>query len=409
MPVAGAIIGAVGAVGGGAMQANAAEDASQAQIQANRDAMQMQLAMFNTIRGDMMPSIQAGNIARQQLMAMLGLPVPIYSDQGGAGDGIQMEYGTRTREQESSIGNPEGFMQSLGGKYGDRATAGAWVHGPMDTLFEDPLLDSVFSDPRQEEKEVFLGFSGVGSEPEIVGYQQSSPQMGLDAFLNSTGYQFELGEGQKAVDRSAAARGGALSGRAIKEAQRYSQGLASTRVGDYLNRLAAMAGLGQTATSTAGGYGMQTAGNVGGLLQSSGAARGSGYINAGNAWGDALGSLGQIYGDYQQSQQYAQPSSGGGGSASDYTGSAYSDWASSTGYSDERLKTDIEPIGQDGQFVRFAWTWNKLGEIITGKKGRDQGYIAQQVEQIAPEFVIEAPDGFKQVDYAGISAALTQG
>ena len=51
-------------------------------------------------------------------------------------------------------------------------------------------------------------------------------------YQESPGYQFTLNEGLKAVDRSAAARGGLLSGRAVKEATRYAEGVANQ---DYYN------------------------------------------------------------------------------------------------------------------------------------------------------------------------------
>jgi len=46
-------------------------------------------------------------------------------------------------------------------------------------------------------------------------------------FMDDEGYQFRLSEGQKALERSAAARGGALSGRVVKETERFAQGTAS--------------------------------------------------------------------------------------------------------------------------------------------------------------------------------------
>lgn len=50
------------------------------------------------------------------------------------------------------------------------------------------------------------------------------------------GYQFRLAEGQKGLDRSLAATGMSQSGRAIKAAQQYQQGLAATEYGDAYDR-----------------------------------------------------------------------------------------------------------------------------------------------------------------------------
>jgi hypothetical protein len=50
------------------------------------------------------------------------------------------------------------------------------------------------------------------------------------------GYQFRLAEGAKALERSAAARGGALGGAAMKAMARYSQGVASQEYQNAWNR-----------------------------------------------------------------------------------------------------------------------------------------------------------------------------
>jgi hypothetical protein len=111
-------------------------------------------------------------------------------------------------------------------------------------------------------------------------------------------YQFRLGEGMKALDRTAAARGGLISGGALKAAQRYGQEFASNEFGNAYNRLASMAGLGQTATgaqSTAAG---QFGANAGNLMTGAGAARASGYVGGANALSSGLGQ----YMNYTQSQ-----------------------------------------------------------------------------------------------------------
>lgn len=50
------------------------------------------------------------------------------------------------------------------------------------------------------------------------------------------GYQFQLQQGQQAIDRKDSAAGNFYSGQALKEAQTYGQGLASTTYNDAYNR-----------------------------------------------------------------------------------------------------------------------------------------------------------------------------
>ena len=129
-------------------------------------------------------------------------------------------------------------------------------------------------------------------------------------------YQFRLGEGMKALDRQAAARGGLISGGALKAAQRYGQEFASNEFGNAYNRLASMAGLGQTATGAQSSAAGQFGANAGNLMTGAGAARASGYVGGANALTSGLGQ----YMNYTQSQNLMNrllpQSTVGGGSPS---------------------------------------------------------------------------------------------
>jgi hypothetical protein len=66
------------------------------------------------------------------------------------------------------------------------------------------------------------------------------------------GYQFQLGEGNKAIQRSAAARGGLFSGKTLKDMDRFSQGHAQGYYQNEWNRLYNLAGMGQNAAAQTG-------------------------------------------------------------------------------------------------------------------------------------------------------------
>ena len=55
-------------------------------------------------------------------------------------------------------------------------------------------------------------------------------------FQADPGYAFRLSEGQRGLDRQAAARGGLISGSALKAASRYGQDMASQEYGNAFNR-----------------------------------------------------------------------------------------------------------------------------------------------------------------------------
>ena len=134
---------------------------------------------------------------------------------------------------------------------------------------------------------------------------------GMDQFQQDPGYAFRMQEGMKALERSAAARGGLLSGGMLRGAQRYGQDLASQEYMNAFNRyqaernarlnpLQSLAGVGQTATNQLGQAGQTMASNVGQALGAAAQARASGYIGGANALSQGLGT----YLNYQQGQNF---------------------------------------------------------------------------------------------------------
>lgn len=123
---------------------------------------------------------------------------------------------------------------------------------------------------------------------------------GMDTFSKDPGYGFRLAEGQKALDRSAAARGGLISGSALKAAQRYGQDMGSqeymnafnryqTERNAQLNPLQSLAGVGQTTSTQLGQFGAANAANMGNLMTGGAAAQAAGRVGAANAATSGLG------------------------------------------------------------------------------------------------------------------------
>lgn len=132
---------------------------------------------------------------------------------------------------------------------------------------------------------------------------------GMDQFQADPGYAFRLSEGQKALERSAAARGGLLSGATGKALTRYGQEMGSQEFTNAFNRyqaerqarlapLQSLAGVGQTTATQLGQAGQQMAANVGEAIGAGAQARASGYTGAANALTGGLGT----YLNYSQNQ-----------------------------------------------------------------------------------------------------------
>jgi len=171
------------------------------------------------------------------------------------------------------------------------------------------------------------GINTLGSLMKSGSGQLNNP---FDTYLASKGlaggqfdtsnpaYQFQLKQGQQALDRSSAARGMGASGAQMKAAQQYGQGLASqeydkqynrasSEFGDYFNRLAGLAQGGQQAAGSMAQAGGQyaagsgnTLGNLSnaqtGILGQQANARASGYTANANALNQGLSGLTNLYG-----------------------------------------------------------------------------------------------------------------
>lgn len=79
---------------------------------------------------------------------------------------------------------------------------------------------------------------------------------------NDPSYQWRMSQGQQALERNMAARGGMLGGAALKQLQRYGQGFASQEFQNQFNRLSALAGLGQAGANTMTGVAGQFGANA---------------------------------------------------------------------------------------------------------------------------------------------------
>jgi hypothetical protein len=154
--------------------------------------------------------------------------------------------------------------------------------------------------------------AGVNALPELVQASKYTP-FSMSQFRADPGYGFRLSEGTKALERSAAARGGLISGGAAKAATRYGQEMASNEYTNAFNRyqqerqarlgpLQSLTGTAQTTANTLGNAGTTMAGNVGEAYMGSANARASGYAGMADAASSGLGT----YLNYQQNQQRNQ-------------------------------------------------------------------------------------------------------
>ena len=140
---------------------------------------------------------------------------------------------------------------------------------------------------------------GLGGTAGAEGYGKYAKDFSMADYQADPGYAFRLGEGQKALERSAAARGGLISGGALKAATRYGQDMGSQEYQNAFNRyqtnrsnqlqpLGNLMSSGQAAASNqgtaAGNYGT----NAGQAYMAGGQATAAGQLGAANSLASGL-------------------------------------------------------------------------------------------------------------------------
>jgi len=172
---------------------------------------------------------------------------------------------------------------------------------------------------------------GLGGDASAANYGKYSKDFSMQDFQQDPGYTFRLSEGLKGLDRQAAARGGLISGGALKAATQYGQEMGSQEYQNAFNRyqtnrtnqlqpLGNLMASGQSAASNqgsaAGAYGQ----NAGNAYMAAGQATAAGQLGVGNTIANGLTSAASAYQNQQNfnnwlntQQQPVIPMQPGGG------------------------------------------------------------------------------------------------
>ena len=138
--------------------------------------------------------------------------------------------------------------------------------------------------------------AGLGAEYEgAPGTTEERYATALNRFQESPGYAHQFGQGIEAIEAGAASAGLLDSGRTAKALTRFGQGLANQEWNAHQNRLASLAGIGQTATGQTGSQGLYGARGVAGVNQDAGQATASSYTGRANAINSGLENLAALY------------------------------------------------------------------------------------------------------------------
>lgn len=228
---------------------------------------------------------------------------------------------TRAMSSEMPIGDPTG-----GAAYGERndpvtatlAVGSQLVGGALGYDAADKAADAQLAgvhagigeqrrqfDLSREDLRPYRerGYAALGKLSDLIeGYR---PFDGTE-LASDPGYQFGFDEGRRAVEQSAAARGGLFSGKTLRDLLQFGTDYGNTmfdrrgqfRLGERAqryNELAGLSGTGQTAAMGGAQLGQQSAGTIADLLTQGGNAIAAGRVGGANALSNAFGNVGNIY------------------------------------------------------------------------------------------------------------------
>ena len=143
------------------------------------------------------------------------------------------------------------------------------------TFSADTNVGANITDPLNQGAANFQGYLGGGQgaskmQADLSGASgPAAQQAAYAAYQSSPAMQYQMDQMQKATERSAAARGGALGGNVLMELQRNAAGIASQDYQNQFNNLGQVASQGLAAAGQVAGLKSQQAG-IAGNLQASG-------------------------------------------------------------------------------------------------------------------------------------------
>jgi hypothetical protein len=269
--VTGLALGAA-ALGAGA-SAISSNKASKRAARTSQDTTASNNALARDIYGQnrqtLSPFVNRGNVAGNQINALLGLGG---SQQMGGPAAMPQPNAMSQFGGYSPTGNVGGSPVNLGGvNWGPsdgRYTMGYgdWVNqnmGYADAGMPYGLGDGFVSTGTMDGGMINAANNTMGQMPTQTGQTATQAQnAAFDNFRNSTGYQFRLGEGLDAVGSTYAGIGGLQSGAAMRGITDYGQNFASNEFGNYINALGNQQAVGAGGASALAGVGQNYAGTV---------------------------------------------------------------------------------------------------------------------------------------------------
>ena len=274
-----AVIGAGASAIGASKNSKAINSATQAQTDSNAQSLALQEQIYGENKQALSPFQQTGVAATGQINALLGLQP--------------------AQQQPIQQQQPQSLQSLYSAFYGEPAyNLGPFVSGanPNEGTDFNPYGRSnalgMFGINSNGIPQGGLNLFGTQQQPTVT--QQPSANDAFANYRNSTGYQFRVNEGNRAINSGYAGAGTLQSGAAMKGIADFGQNIASQEFGNYLGALQGQQALGAGAAGAQAGVATNFANTVTGINQNNANALANAAVAKANNSNALVGSIGGL-------------------------------------------------------------------------------------------------------------------
>lgn len=210
------------------------------------------------------------------------------------------------------VGGPAGAAigASLGGSVGGAVDANNAANKQVDAANNATQMQQGMFNQTQQNLQPYMqgGSTALSTLLDKIKSGQLGGQFTQADYLanKDPGYEFQLDQGQQALQNSQAAGDGVLSGAALKNLINYNQGMASTGYqnaytrwlqsqSNTFNQLSNVASLGENAGANVGNSGVGYSHGMANTITGAGNAAASGIVGGANAINSGINNAGSMY------------------------------------------------------------------------------------------------------------------
>ncbi|MFY7027282.1 hypothetical protein ACOUI4_19375 [Acinetobacter baumannii] len=144
---------------------------------------------------------------------------------------------------------------------------------------------------------VNAGTGALAGQQDLLGLNGAAKQQAaIDSINNSQAMQTYMQQGENAILQNASATGGLRGGNTQSALSQFRPQLLNQLINQQYQNLGGLTSIGQNAAAGVGNAGMQSANNIGNLLQQSGAAQAGNALAQGQATANQWAGIGNLVG-----------------------------------------------------------------------------------------------------------------